>query len=314
MKRFFRIFFIVSFSPLWTCAKVHDGLDPIEEKLKVLQNIVDELMDFKYTQQQQYDNLKLELLENKEEFNRMKIQYTRRIYALETRTRKLEDISKNQERDIRMLRKSDVKNKDHIYHLENLFTQMEKECVHKPDQPGDSRNCSVENKAKHNSRSTKNHTTERIQKRLILPSNTVHGVIAFYAYMSAILQSPSTGTHYVLVFDIVKTNIGNAYHPTTGVFMVPESGVYVFTWTIRSGGDDTHSVELMINTEGFGTIYLQTLNAETEVTGIVVAHVNVGDDVYWFLWGLNPSNKNPEYKFLIEIGKLTTKPHTGIPV
>lgn len=86
---------------------------------------------------------------------------------------------------------------------------------------------------------------------------------------------------HVLVFDVVKTNMGNAYHPTTGVFMVPESGVYVFTWTFRTGNNHDLSIELVINRESFGAIYLHTLTGvEVEETGIVVAHVNAGDDVF----------------------------------
>ena len=97
--------------------------------------------------------------------------------------------------------------------------------------------------------------------------------------MSSILLSPSM--QHVLVFDVVKTNMGNAYHPTTGVFMVPESGVYVFTWTFRTGNNYDHSIELIINRESFGAIYLHSVaGAEVEETGIVVAHVNAGDDVF----------------------------------
>lgn len=110
------------------------------------------------------------------------------------------------------------------------------------------------------------------------PTSSSSGV-AFYAYMSAILPFPSI--QHVLVFDVVKTNLGNAYHPTTGVFMVPESGVYVFTWTFRTGNNYDHSIELIINRESFGAIYLHSVaGAEVEETGIVVAHVNAGDDVF----------------------------------
>lgn len=97
--------------------------------------------------------------------------------------------------------------------------------------------------------------------------------------MSSILYSPST--EHVLVFDVVKTNIGNAYHPNTGVFIVPESGVYVLTWTFRIGGNHDHSIQLIVNREDIGSVYLHTVNGvEGEATGIVVTHVNAGDDVF----------------------------------
>lgn len=97
--------------------------------------------------------------------------------------------------------------------------------------------------------------------------------------MSSILPSPST--EHVLVFDVAKTNIGNAYHPNTGVFIVPESGVYVFTWTFRIAGINDHSIQLMVNREDVGSVYLRTINGvDDEATGFVVTHVNAGDDVF----------------------------------
>ncbi|XP_062576099.1 complement C1q tumor necrosis factor-related protein 3-like isoform X1 [Saccostrea cucullata] len=126
---------------------------------------------------------------------------------------------------------------------------------------------------------------ERIQSKRNLRERSVTqrsnetGIIAFYAYMSSMVGNPST--RLVLVFDVVRTNIGNAYHASTGVFIVPESGVYVFTWTFRSGNGDGHSVQLMINTVEYGSVYHRTLRAvEAEETGIVVAQVTTGDDVY----------------------------------
>jgi hypothetical protein len=80
---------------------------------------------------------------------------------------------------------------------------------------------------------------------------------------------------------VVKTNQGNAYHPTTGVFMVPQTGIYVFTWTIRIDGSRSHSTQLVVNTESVGIVHLNAGGTGIgEVTGIVVVHVNTGDDVF----------------------------------
>lgn len=63
--------------------------------------------------------------------------------------------------------------------------------------------------------------------------------------------------------------------------MVPESGVYVFTWTFRIGAINDHSIQLIVNREDVGTVYLHTIGGvDAEATGIVVAHVNAGDDVF----------------------------------
>ncbi|XP_033739194.1 complement C1q-like protein 3 [Pecten maximus] len=41
-----------------------------------------------------------------------------------------------------------------------------------------------------------------------------------------------------IVFDQVLTNVGQAYDPTTGMFMCPYSGLYEFAATIVSDGDN----------------------------------------------------------------------------
>lgn len=70
--------------------------------------------------------------------------------------------------------------------------------------------------------------TERL---LIQEIPTSSAVVAFYAYMSKDLPADVATPHHVLVFDVVRTNIGNAYHSSTGVFIVPETNVYVFMWS-----------------------------------------------------------------------------------
>ena len=83
--------------------------------------------------------------------------------------------------------------------------------------------------------------------RLLQKSDPVtSSTVAFFAQMSSkIPASEATGNH-VMVFDVVKTNAGND-HPSTGVFIVPESGIYVFSWTLRNGENNFHSTELVVS-------------------------------------------------------------------
>ena len=74
------------------------------------------------------------------------------------------------------------------------------------------------------------------ERRLLLPATTmqpetVTKPVAFYAYMSKTEASPSL--HHTLLFDMVKTNVGGAYNPFTGVFTVPYDGIYAFSYTIH---------------------------------------------------------------------------------
>lgn len=74
--------------------------------------------------------------------------------------------------------------------------------------------------------------TERL---LIQEIPTSGAVVAFYAYISESLPADVASPHHVLIFDVVRTDIGNGYHPSTGVFIVPDTGVYVFIWSFMNG-------------------------------------------------------------------------------
>lgn len=123
-------------------------------------------------------------------------------------------------------------------------------------------------------------------ERLLLPIATTTPypspaakIVAFYAYMSATI--PSITGQSTLVFDVSKTDDGNGYHPSTGVFIAPETGVYVFTWTMREASNCRHSTQLMVNNAEIGIIHLHSVSGGDFVgTGVVVTHVNAGDDVY----------------------------------
>lgn len=86
-------------------------------------------------------------------------------------------------------------------------------------------------------------------------------------------STPSISIQYPIAFDIVKTNNGNGYHA--------ETGIYVFTWTIREYSNCRHSTQLIVNNAAIGVIHVDTgSSGDMSGTGVVVTHVNTGDDVY----------------------------------
>lgn len=120
------------------------------------------------------------------------------------------------------------------------------------------------------------------------PSKNTSSVVAFYAYLSTTLGQTGLGPDHTIKFDVVKTNQGNGYHSGSGVFIAPQTGIYVFTWTIRVGSYDHsspnfHSTEIVINNNVYGSSYALAISdssRDDSGTGTVVAHVNQGDDVY----------------------------------
>lgn len=70
-----------------------------------------------------------------------------------------------------------------------------------------------------------------------------------------------------------------AYHPHSGTFIAPRSGLYVFTW-IRQWGQRLHTTELLADINNVNSVYLHQKNTiDGYVTGTVVVQVNQGGDV-----------------------------------
>ncbi|XP_062585323.1 uncharacterized protein LOC134246988 [Saccostrea cucullata] len=117
------------------------------------------------------------------------------------------------------------------------------------------------------------------------PLDVTANVVACYAYLST--AHINIGPDHTIKFDVVKTNQRQGYHPGSGVFIAPESGFYVFTWTVRVGAygstPEYHSTEIVINNNVYGSAYavaIPTSSRDDIGTGTAVAHVNQGDDVY----------------------------------
>lgn len=63
--------------------------------------------------------------------------------------------------------------------------------------------------------------------------------------------------------------------------MVPETGIYVSIWSFMNAYSDYHSTQLMVNTEVWGVVHSGTGSTSVmQSTGVVVAHVNKGDDFF----------------------------------
>lgn len=91
----------------------------------------------------------------------------------------------------------------------------------------------------------------------------------------------NTGGRHTLIFDFTQTNEGNGSHAHIGVFMVPKSGTYFFSWTIRVLPSTYHSTELVVNDQAHGAIYIRTGDEECDcVTGNLVLNLNEHDEVF----------------------------------
>ena len=120
--------------------------------------------------------------------------------------------------------------------------------------------------------------TERRSHR-INPSTSHNGPISFYAYMSNSMGN--VGGHHTLIFNVIKTNQGQGLSRTAGVFRAPQSGFYVFTWTIRVYPASIHCVELIVNGRPVGALVSHTAASDNETgSTTVVVHVNEGEDVF----------------------------------
>ncbi|XP_021344276.1 complement C1q tumor necrosis factor-related protein 2-like, partial [Mizuhopecten yessoensis] len=86
----------------------------------------------------------------------------------------------------------------------------------------------------------------------------------------------------VIAFDEVLLDMDDHYHAGDGVYTVPVSGVYVFTWLTTGTTTDNVVTELVINGLSQGSIFsdAETGHAWDSTTGVIVTSVSVGDHVF----------------------------------
>ncbi|XP_062579487.1 complement C1q-like protein 4 [Saccostrea cucullata] len=107
--------------------------------------------------------------------------------------------------------------------------------------------------------------------------------VAFVAELSRSITNPTNNSH--IVFDNVKLNVGNSYHPIHGIFVAPYPGIYHFAVEITAPptSDPSHMmhVRIMKKTQSVAITFLDAnTHHYLRRTGSVVLQLNTGDDVW----------------------------------
>jgi len=108
---------------------------------------------------------------------------------------------------------------------------------------------------------------------------------------------PHLGSGQVIVFDVIETNVGNAYSKVTGAFTAPFSGIYVLHVTVGGwkalASDPRNYLDVFVNSQAQASLILsqseqssqmiiQVLNAGDVVT--IRNNVRVDDSILGGLW------------------------------
>ena len=100
--------------------------------------------------------------------------------------------------------------------------------------------------------------------------------VAFYAYLN--VAETNIGTHHPLIFDVPVTNYGNGYNKHTGIFTAPQSGVFVFSFTIFPDRGSSIAVNIYRNSEVVGQVYSYISSPDFSGTSMVaVLSMRIGD-------------------------------------
>jgi hypothetical protein len=102
--------------------------------------------------------------------------------------------------------------------------------------------------------------------------------VAFYAGING---DPSVRDDQVIIFDYVRTNIGNGYDTSTGIFTTPTSGVYVFYVNFLTHQHKSIDAMISRNYEDVQRLYAGTLqNRYGPGCNMATLSLNGGDKIY----------------------------------
>ncbi|CAG5929582.1 unnamed protein product [Menidia menidia] len=89
-------------------------------------------------------------------------------------------------------------------------------------------------------------------------------------------------TDTTVKYRTVRTNLGSAYNPSTGIFTAPVQGIYHFSFFYHAGGSHYAHLVLIQNDGKVAEAYDHKTNADTADNGgnAVFLHLEQGDNVF----------------------------------
>ncbi|OWF50182.1 uncharacterized protein LOC110450773 [Mizuhopecten yessoensis] len=103
--------------------------------------------------------------------------------------------------------------------------------------------------------------------------------IVFHASVSSTVNH---GTLTTVVFDREILDQGNGYSPTEGIYIVPQSGTYVITWTILCDLHSAFQTNLIVNGKVRGSSFTDAdeINDWHQTSQLVALELSQGDRVF----------------------------------
>ncbi|OWF49073.1 uncharacterized protein LOC110452236 [Mizuhopecten yessoensis] len=200
---------------------------------------------------------------------------------------RLQQMEKTIEENIEDLKRKDIR----IGHLERELDEI-KTASYQIQPPVDERQQSEaqdhdinpdspleQTKSKINGITSRQKTKDEQPRRSARVSPANSGEVG--AFSVSLSKNQDLHPNFVLTFDEVLLDIGGNYNKADGVYIVPVSGVYVFTWITT--GESTANVvtELVINGSPRGRIFSDPDAAHWDSsTGLIVTSASVGDHVF----------------------------------
>uniref|UniRef100_A0A8W8J637 C1q domain-containing protein n=1 Tax=Magallana gigas TaxID=29159 RepID=A0A8W8J637_MAGGI len=100
------------------------------------------------------------------------------------------------------------------------------------------------------------------------------------AFTASVTSYSSTWNSGTLIFDVVITNTGNGYNPSTGVFTSPISGTYVFYITAVEYTTQHLAIDIVLNSVSKVRAYCHNSAGYQTGTNMVVLKLQKGDSVW----------------------------------
>lgn len=102
--------------------------------------------------------------------------------------------------------------------------------------------------------------------------------VAFYAHS---IDNRCLHNYEKLIFKVEDLDLGDGYDTSSGMYVVPVTGTYVFTWSAFAF-DVWYTTQIMINGQVRGSVVADGEDAEMMIqgTGLIVSNVIAGDSVF----------------------------------